>query len=85
MERINKTDVPFLVKDNYSGAVLNTNVEALQAYKAKKKKLNEKLSRIDKLEIDVLQMKTEIKSQSKDCHEIKSMLVQLLGKIDGWT
>jgi hypothetical protein len=83
MERINKTDVPFLVKDNYSGAVLNTNVEALQAYKAKKKKLNEKLSRIDKLEIDVLQMKTEIKSQSKDCHEIKSMLVQLLGKIDG--
>jgi len=85
MDRITKTKVPFLVKDNYSGAVLNTNVEALQAYKAKKKKLNEKLSRIDKLEIEVLQMKTEIKSQSQDCQEIKSMLVQLLGKIDGWT
>ena len=36
MDRITKTKVPFLVKDNYSGAVLNTNVEALQAYKAKK-------------------------------------------------
>ena len=83
MNRITKTKVPFLVKDNYSGAVLNTNVEALQAYKAKKKKLNEKLSRIDKLEIEVLQMKTEIKSQSQDCQEIKSMLEQLLGKIDG--
>lgn len=83
MSRVNKTNVPFLIKDNYSGAVLNTNVDALQAYKAKKKKLNEKLSRIDKLEIEVLQMKTEIKSQSKDCTEIKSMLVQLLGKIDG--
>ena len=83
MDRITKTKVPFLVKDNYSGAVLNTNVDALQAYKAKKKKLNEKLSRIDKLEIEVLQMKTEIKSQSQDCQEIKSMLVQLLGKIDG--
>ena len=83
MDRITKTKVPFLVKDNYSGAVLNTNVEALQAYKAKKKKLNEKLSRIDKLEIEVLQMKTEIKSQSQDCQEIKSMLGQLLGKIDG--
>ena len=83
MSRVNKTNVPFLIKDNYSGAVLNTNVDALQAYKAKKKKLNEKLSRIDKLEIEVLQMKTEIKSQSQDCQEIKSMLVQLLGKIDG--
>tara|TARA_B100000900_G_scaffold415854_1_gene447522 strand:+ start:15062 stop:15313 length:252 start_codon:yes stop_codon:yes gene_type:complete len=83
MSRIEKTNVPFLIKDNYNGAVLNTNVEALNAYKAKKKKLNEKLSRIDRLEIEVLQMKTEIKSQSKDCKEIKQMLGQLLGKIDG--
>jgi len=85
MDRINKTNVPGIVKDNFSGALLNTNVEALKAYREKKEQLAKKMNRIDKLELEVLQIKTELKSQNENCEEIKIMLTQLLGKIDGWT
>ena len=56
MKNVTKTDIPFLVRDNMSGAVLNTNIQALEAYKARKAKLNARMSRIDQLEMDVIQI-----------------------------
>jgi hypothetical protein len=83
MKNVTKTDIPFLVRDNMSGAVLNTNIEALEAYKAKKAKLNARMSRIDQLEMDVIQIKADLKLCADNDKEIKDMLAQLLGKFNG--
>ena len=45
-------DAPDLVKDTSSGAVLNTNVQALQAYR----KRREKFSKVDELENKVVSL-----------------------------
>jgi len=84
MKNVTKTDIPFLVRDNMSGAVLNTNIQALEAYKARKAKLNARMSRIDQLEMDVIQIKADLKLCADNDKEIKDMLAQLLGKINGW-
>lgn len=83
MKNVTKTDIPFLVRDNMSGAVLNTNIQALEAYKARKAKLNARMSRIDQLEMDVIQIKADLKLCADNDKEIKDMLAQLLGKFNG--
>lgn len=83
MKNVTKTDIPFLVRDNMSGAVLNTNIEAFEAHKARKAKLNARMSRIDQLEMDVIQIKADLKLCADNDKEIKDMLAQLLGKFNG--
>lgn len=73
---IEQTDVPDLVRDTKTGALLNKNIGALQAYKKKKaaaaklqelaSSLEEKDKRLDKLESDIT--------------DIKEMLRQLIMK-----
>lgn len=55
-ERYQKTDEPDLIKDTATGALINTNKEGLRAYKARKLAN----SRLDKLETDVLLMKSQL-------------------------
>lgn len=55
-----------LVKDSDTGAILNTNLDSLSAYKAKRKKDAEMQNRVDKMESDI--------------GDIKSMLKELLNK-----
>ena len=55
-----------LVKDGDTGAILNTNLDSLSAYKAKRKKDAEMQNRVDKMENDI--------------GDIKSMLKELLNK-----
>ena len=62
-----KTDVEGLVKDQYSGAILNVDNEKLIAYKKQKQaamKASQTADRLDKVENDI--------------GEIKQMLQQLL-------
>ena len=55
-----------LVKDKETGAILNTNMDSLSAYKQKRKKDIEQKNRIDKMENDI--------------GDIKSMLKELINK-----
>jgi|TARA_R110000765_G_scaffold119245_1_gene214106 tetrahydromethanopterin S-methyltransferase subunit B len=55
-----------LVKDSDTGAILNTNLDSLSAYKAKRKKDAEMQNRVDKMENDI--------------GDIKSMLKELINK-----
>jgi len=55
-----------LVKDSETGAILNTNLDSLSAYKAKRKRDAEMQNRVDKMESDI--------------GDIKSMLKELLNK-----
>jgi len=55
-----------LVKDSDTGAILNTNLDSLSAYKAKRKKDAEMQNRVNKMENDI--------------GDIKSMLKELLNK-----
>jgi tetrahydromethanopterin S-methyltransferase subunit B len=55
-----------LVKDKETGAILNTNMDSLSAYKQKRKKDIEQKNRIDKIENDI--------------GDIKSMLKELINK-----
>ena len=67
MNKYIKTDVEGLVKDDYSGAVLNVNNQALETYKKQKQnsvKADRANERLDKVE--------------NDLNEIKQMLQQLL-------
>jgi hypothetical protein len=57
---------PDLVKDTRSGALLNTDVNALEAYKKRKQTLQQTEARLDRLESDV--------------GEIKDLLKELIGK-----
>ena len=50
-----------LVKDRDTGAVLNTNLDSLSAYKAKRKKDLEMNNKIEKLESDIGDIKTMLK------------------------
>jgi hypothetical protein len=64
-----KTDQEDFMKDLHSKAILNTNVEACNAYK----KQRDRLLRTDSLITEVETLKTDVS-------EIKSMLVQLLNR-----
>lgn len=65
-------DHPNLVKDMNTGAVININKKEIQKrreYKEKIREEREKINKIDKLEEDI--------------DEIRSLLHQLVGKLDG--
>lgn len=60
-------DAPDLVKDTKSGAILNTNVRALEAYR----KQREKSGKVETLE-------TRVKSLENTLQELKSLLMAVL-------
>jgi hypothetical protein len=62
-------DSPDLVKDTRSGAILNTNVKALEAYRKKR----EKSDKVDKLETKVISLEQNI-------NELKSLLLAVLAE-----
>ncbi len=62
-------DAPDLVKDTRSGAILNTNVRALEAYR----KGREKSDKVDKLE-------TKIVSLEQTINELKSLVIAVLAE-----
>jgi len=64
-----KTDQEDFAKDLDSKAIINTNVEAYNAYK----KTRDRLLRAD-------QLVTEVETLKSDVSEIKSMLVTLLNR-----
>ena len=65
-EYVKIKDESDLVKDKNTGAVLNTNLDSLKAYREKRKKDLEMGNKIDQLENDI--------------GDIKSMLIELLNK-----
>jgi len=62
-------DAPDFVKDTRSGAILNTNVRALEAYRKTREKSNE-----------VQELKTKVLSLEKNISEIKSLLLAVLSE-----
>ena len=62
-------DAPDLVKDTRSGAILNTNVRALEAYRKKR----EKSDKVDKLE-------TRVVSLEQTINELKSLIIAVLAE-----
>jgi hypothetical protein len=60
-------DAPDLVKDTVTGALLNTNVSALRAYKARMAQANH----LNDMQQQILDLKTEIR-------EIKELLISTL-------
>jgi hypothetical protein len=62
-------DAPDLVKDTNSGAVLNTNVQALEAYRKRREKLN----KVDTLE-------NRVASLEENINELKSLLIAVLAE-----
>jgi|APGre2960657404_1045060.scaffolds.fasta_scaffold02466_3 hypothetical protein len=62
-------DTPDLVKDTNSGALLNTNVQALEAYR----KRREKFSKVDELENKVVSLEQNI-------NELKSLIIAVLAE-----
>lgn len=62
-------DAPDLVKDTRSGAILNINVKALEAYR----KRREKLSKVDTLE-------NKVASLEKTINELKSLVIAVLAE-----
>jgi hypothetical protein len=62
-------DAPDLVKDTRSGAILNTNVRALEAYRKKR----EKSDKVDRLE-------TEVNSIKQNIDELKSLIIAVLAE-----
>jgi hypothetical protein len=62
-------DTPDLVKDTNSGALLNTNVQALEAYR----KRREKFSKFDELENKVVSLEQNI-------NELKSLIIAVLAE-----
>lgn len=68
MEKLIKTDIPNLVRDMDSRAILNTNTNDYLAYKTKRdreRKLNSVVDEIDQIK--------------QDMADIKSMLQQIIG------
>jgi|688.fasta_scaffold952562_2 hypothetical protein len=68
MEKLIKTDIPNLVRDMDSRAILNTNTNEYLAYKTKRdreRKLNSVVDEIDQIK--------------QDMADIKSMLQQIIG------
>jgi hypothetical protein len=68
MEKLIKTDIPDLVRDMDSRAILNTNTNDYLAYKNKRdreRKLNNVVDEIDQIK--------------QDMADIKSMLQQIIG------
>ena len=66
--QLEKTDKPGLYRDTQTGAVLNTDLTSLQAYKRKKQKQLEFQERQERIEQEI--------------DEIKSLLKDALGKLN---
>lgn len=66
--QLEKTDKPGLYRDTETGAVLNTDLTSLQAYKRKKQKQLEFQQRQERIE--------------REIDEIKSLLREALGKLN---
>ncbi len=79
MERFTKTNVPGMVKDNGTGAIINTNREAFVAYKSRKAKIIESNSRIDSIELTVANLQVELQKSDDKIDEIHSMLKAMVG------
>lgn len=62
-------DTPDLVKDINSGALLNTNVQALEAYRKRREKLN----KVDTLE-------NRVASLEETINELKSLVIAVLAE-----
>lgn len=62
-------DAPDLIKDMSSGAVLNTNVQALEAYRRRREKLN----KVDTLE-------NKVASLEETINELKSLVIAVLAE-----
>lgn len=62
-------DAPDLIKDTSSGAVLNTNVQALEAYRRRREKLN----KVDTLE-------NKVASLEETINELKSLVIAVLAE-----
>jgi hypothetical protein len=63
-QRKRAKEAPDYVVDSTNGAMLNTNCQALESYKAKRehsKKMNSSFARLDKLEEDVGEIKSLLK------------------------
>lgn len=74
-----KTNVPYLVKDTTTGAIINTNKAKLEAVKARKRSME----RIDKVEIEVANLSVAMKQQSKTLDKIASLLEQVVVRNGG--
>lgn len=87
MAKVVKTNIPFLMKETHSGAIINTNKAALDAYKAKRKQNRAKMAAIDAMEQEIITVKAEIQMelnhQKHQLDEIKNMLASVLGKNNG--
>lgn len=66
-EKIKVKNNQSLVRDSYSGAILNTNLSAVQTYKNKKSELNK-----------INELSNKIYSMESDIKEIKSLLQSLV-------
>lgn len=64
-EKIKVKNNHTLIRDSYSGAILNTNIDAVRSYKNKKNelnKVNELTNKMSTLESDVQEIKNLLKS-----------------------
>ena len=64
-EKIKVKNNHTLIRDSYSGAILNTNIDAVRSYKNKKNelnKVNELANKMSTLESDVQEIKNLLKS-----------------------
>ena len=68
-EYVKVEDAPDLVKDLRSGAVLNTNVQALEAYRKRREKLNK-----------TEQLENRVTTIENTLNELKSLLVAVLAE-----
>jgi hypothetical protein len=82
-----KTNIPFIVKDEVSGALLNTNNAALKAYKERRDVRAAKENRIDKVEKQVIELTTDIhafkQEHANSMNEMKLMLTTIIEKQNG--
>lgn len=78
-DRFQKTNMPGMVKDHATGAIINTNKEAFVAYKSRKTKIFESNSRIDSIELTVANLQVELQKSDNKINEIHSMLKAMVG------
>jgi hypothetical protein len=73
---IEKTEIPNLIKDNYSKALLSTDIRGLRQHLLQKR--NREKAKLQ--EGDLNNIKSEIADLRDDLGEIKDILSQLLNK-----
>ena len=67
---LEKTEVPGLVRDLTNQALINTNTEALNAYKSRKKQM-----------LDLIETKNKVEKLENEMTEIKQLLLKIVEKI----